>query len=83
MASRSANHAHFGDAVRGRRRELGLTQAQVGGRVGMHRSYYGAIERGQRNATLEQLFRLEAALDTDASDLFRRAEALRRERRRR
>lgn len=78
MASRSANHSTFGHAVRGRRHELGLTQAQVGGRVGMHRSYYGAIERGQRNATLEQLFRLEAALETPASELFRRAESLRR-----
>jgi transcriptional regulator with XRE-family HTH domain len=78
MAQRSANHGYLGGALRIRRAELGRTQAQVSDQAGMHRSYYGGMERGQRNATLEQLFKLEAALDTSASDLFRRAESLRR-----
>ncbi len=78
MAQRSANHGYLGEALRGRREELGKTQAQVSDRAGMHRSYYGGLERGQRNATVEQVFRLQAALETPASDLFRRAESLRR-----
>ncbi len=75
MAQRSANHACLGRALRRRRKELGRTQAEVSGQAGMNRSYYGALERGQRNATVEQIFKLEGPLQTRASELFRQAES--------
>ncbi len=71
-------HARFGAALRWRRKQLRLTQAAAGARVGMHRAYWGALERGERNFRFDQLERLAAALDTELSVLFGYAESLRR-----
>lgn len=35
------------------RKSLGLTQADMAAAAGVHRSYYGLIENGNRNPTLK------------------------------
>jgi hypothetical protein len=51
---------------------------ELGARSGMHRSYIGGIERGERNVSYSNLLRLAAALSVDASGLVAHAERLRR-----
>lgn len=70
----------LGDTVRERRLELGLSQEAVAERAGLHRTYIGSVERGERNVSLANIFRLATALDLAAWDLLRRSE-LRRSRR--
>ena len=66
----------FGLAVRLRRQQLGLSQEDLAGRAGLHRTYVGSVERGERNITLRNIAQLAHALDTTASTLVAEAESL-------
>lgn len=57
-----------------RRRELGLSQEELGYRCGLDRTYVSGIERGVRNPTLKVVWRLAGGLDVEASELLRSAE---------
>jgi transcriptional regulator with XRE-family HTH domain len=60
----------FGDAVRVRREELGLTQEDLAEKAGIHRTYLSDIERGSRNVALVNIERLAQALAVTISQLF-------------
>jgi DNA-binding XRE family transcriptional regulator len=70
----------FGDAVRARRIETGLSQEALAAECDLHRTYVGGIERGERNPGYANLLRIAAALDTPLSAIVARAERLRAER---
>lgn len=53
-----------GAAIRARRVAMGLSQDGYADRIGMHRAYYAAIERGERNVTLTTLHRVAGGLGT-------------------
>lgn len=59
--------AEVGFRIRDRR--LGLSQAALGGRAGLHRTYVGAVERGERNVTILNLRQIAWGLRTPLSDL--------------
>lgn len=42
--------------------DLGLSQEEFAARCGLHRTYIGGIERGERNPTLTVLGRIARAL---------------------
>jgi transcriptional regulator with XRE-family HTH domain len=52
----------FGRAVRDCRSRRGLSQEQLADLAGIHRTYIGGIERGERNPTLTMIHRLARAL---------------------
>jgi transcriptional regulator with XRE-family HTH domain len=60
----------FGFAVKLRREELSLTQEDLAGKAGIHRTYLSDIERGSRNVSLINIERLAAALSLPLSALF-------------
>jgi len=60
----------FGRAVRKRRQELGLSQEELADRAGIHRTYVGDVERGERNIALQNIEKLAKALDVSISTLF-------------
>ncbi len=60
----------FGQAVRKRRQELGISQEDLAALAGMHRTYLGDIERGKRNVALVNVERLAAALNVPIAALF-------------
>jgi CheY-like chemotaxis protein/DNA-binding XRE family transcriptional regulator len=64
----------FGAAVRLRRDHLGISQEELAGRAGLHRTYISDVERGARNVSLESITRLAAALEVPLSVLFSRLE---------
>jgi len=45
------------------RQKLGLTQEQLAERAGLHYSYIGQVERGDKNPSLKTLYRLAGALN--------------------
>lgn len=76
MPQRSHSHAAFGRAVREQRDEVGISQEELAHRSGMHRTYIGGVERGERNLSYTNLLRLARALGVRPSQLLARAEAL-------
>lgn len=60
-----------GHHVRHRRKELGLSQEKFAELVGVHRTYVGALERGERNLSLGSVERLAALMGVRALDLLR------------
>lgn len=56
--------------IRALRKKAGLTQAELGERVGLHQTQIGNLENGSRNLTLEWARRLAKALDARVIDLL-------------
>lgn len=61
----------FGSKVRRHRNLLGLSQEELAFRSGLHRTYIGGIERGERNPTLFNIEKIAKALEVKPHDLFR------------
>lgn len=61
----------FGRAVRVRRKELGVSQEEFADLCGLHRTYMGGIERGERNLSLMNIEKIARALKINLSQLFR------------
>jgi transcriptional regulator with XRE-family HTH domain len=57
--------AAFGDRLRTARHRAGLTQEQLALQAGMDRSQYSELERGQRDARLSTLLRIEGVLGAE------------------
>lgn len=61
----------FGAQVRRRRKQLQISQDELAYRAGLHRTYIGGIERGERNIGIENLAKIAGALTTSMADLLR------------
>jgi len=59
--------------MRSARRERGDSQETLAGRIGLDRSYYGAIERGGFSPTVDTVTKVATGLGLSLSDLFTRA----------
>lgn len=59
----------LGRRVRHRRLYLGISQEALAEAAGLHRTYVGSVERGERNIALINILRLADALDLDAAEL--------------
>ena len=60
----------FGGTVRTLRVALGFSQEKLADAAGLHRTYIGAIERGERNVSLVIIVKLANALDTRPGKLL-------------
>jgi len=76
VPQRSRAHAALGRAIRDFRLDRRLSQEELAHRSGMHRTYLGGIERGERNPSYTNIRRLATALGVNASDLIAQAERL-------
>ena len=62
----------FAVRVRSRRQELGLSQEQLAEKAGVHRTYVGMLERGEKNVTIYNIERIAHALSVEPATLLRR-----------
>ncbi len=60
----------FARNLRRLRNSAGYSQEELADRAGLHRTYISSIERGHRNLSLENIFRLAEALNCDPRDLL-------------
>ena len=61
----------FGQRVRELRIKLGMSQEALADASGLHRTYVGSVERGERNISLENMVRLARAMHTTPSNLLK------------
>ena len=64
----------LGRAFRRRREALGYSQESFADHIGMHRTYYSAIERGEKNLQLDTLQRLSEGLGVPLWEMFKEVE---------
>lgn len=57
-------------AIRAQREKLGLSQEAFADEIGVHRTYYGAVELGKQNLTLKSVEKIAEGLDVTVSQLF-------------
>jgi transcriptional regulator with XRE-family HTH domain len=60
----------LGKIIRDKRKEMGYSQEAFASFCGIHRTYMGAIERGERNVSLMNIIRIANALKFRPSELF-------------
>lgn len=60
----------FGQKMQKVRQSHDITQEELAARLGMHRTYIGLIERGERNPTIRTLYKIAKALKVPASELL-------------
>ena len=61
----------FGKRILNLRRVQRLSQEDLAEVAGLHRTYVGDVERGERNIALRNIVRLARALNVTPSDLLR------------
>ena len=61
----------FGMRVRELRKQLGLSQEELGFKSNIHRTYIGAVERGEQNVSLDNIGRIAKHLRVTLSELFK------------
>jgi transcriptional regulator with XRE-family HTH domain len=67
-------HVGFGAAIRSTRKEQGVSQEALALKCGLDRSYFGAVERGERNVSLTNILKIARALQIRPAELLVRAE---------
>jgi transcriptional regulator with XRE-family HTH domain len=60
----------LGFRIRERRQQLGWSQAELADRSGLHRTYIGAVERGERNVSILNLRQIAKSLRMTLVALF-------------
>lgn len=62
---------NFGSRIAEIRKSLGISQEELAFRCGVHRTYIGAIERGEKSPTLNTIQRLANGLNVPINDFFK------------
>ena len=62
--------SRFGVRVRQLRNDRGWSQENFADRCGLHRTYIGAIERGEQNISLANIEKIAATLGISLAELF-------------
>ena len=62
--------SNFGDCVRNARLTLGLSQEKLAFDCGLDRIYISSVERGKRNVSLINIYKLAAALGIPVTELL-------------
>lgn len=60
----------FGKCVREHRIFLGMSQEELAGIAGVHRTYIGMIERAEKNITLKNIEKIARALNIPIKELL-------------
>ena len=63
-----------GKRLRSYRTGQGLSQEKLAERAGLHPTYIGQVERGEKNLTIESLEKITSALDVPMANVFEKIE---------
>jgi DNA-binding XRE family transcriptional regulator len=74
-----ADRVHLGASIRRLRKRLGITQEGLAERLGVHTTFVGRLERGERGAHWRTVRRVLRALDLSPADFAATIEEVERE----
>lgn len=60
----------LGSKIRKIRKEQGYSQESLADEIGLHRTYIGAIERGEQNVSLDNIVKIAKTLKIKPSQLL-------------
>lgn len=60
----------LGKEIRRARKDLGFSQEDLAKKSGLHRTYIGSVERGEKNITIKNIFKICNALEIKPKELF-------------
>lgn len=60
----------IGKRIRNYRMQLRLSQEELAEKCGLHPTYIGQVERGEKNATIESISKITAGLSISLGTLF-------------
>ena len=60
----------FGQRIREERNRRRLSQEELADKAGVHRTYIGMVERGEKNITLLNIQRIAQALSRSIGEMF-------------
>jgi transcriptional regulator with XRE-family HTH domain len=63
----------LGDAIRNERSKLGISQEELAFKCGLHRTYIGSVERGERNISIENIHKIAQSFGISSSTLLNNA----------
>ena len=61
----------FGKRIRDLRKQKGWSQEELADKVDLHRTYIGAIERGEQSVSIDKIEALAKGLKVSLVELFR------------
>ena len=61
----------IGNRIKKLRSDIDLSQEKLSYKCNLHRTYIGAIERGEKSPTIETLIKITAALDISLSEFLK------------
>ena len=61
---------HFGQNLARLRKARGMSQESLALECKLNRTYIGSVERGERNISLVNIYKIAAALDVSPKDLL-------------
>jgi transcriptional regulator with XRE-family HTH domain len=76
VAERSRENVVLGRAVRSLRRELRISQEELGYRSALHRNEVGAAERGEKSVGFPTVVKICRGLEVSLAELMERAELI-------
>ncbi len=63
--------AEIGSRIRHHRRERKLSQEKLAEKSGLHPSYIGQLERGEKKPTIDSLYKITKGMDLSVSDFLK------------
>jgi len=61
---------YIGKKITSLRKSRGMTQEELGDKAGLHWTYIGGVERGEKNLTIKSLEKIARALNVSLKDLL-------------
>ena len=65
MKSKDRNLIKIGNNIKKIRKKEKLSQEELAFKAGLHRTYIGSVERGEKNITILNLIKVAKSLNTD------------------
>ncbi len=67
----TSTRKRFGKKLRELRKQIGISQEELGFRAGLHRTYIGSIERGEQNMSIQGVEKLAKAIGVSVGELMK------------